>query len=363
MSLGSVTPDFGLDRFGNPGATSRSGHERNRLFMSQFPGERQFADVSGVSGADSPADGRSVAFLDFDKDGFQDMALVNANAPKLELFRNQLGSANLVDPEKARMIAVRLVGGNQLSSAQSEWSSRDAYGAQIRVTADGQPLLRSLRAGEGLAAQHSRTLIVGIGAAGAASALEVRWPSGKRQSFGEIPAGTLVTVYEDPAQAPGGEALVMQPYFADTAPEPRRQDMRQRLARLDLTSQAADPSPAKLRLYVTTATWCEACILELPELELLRSRFSAAELQIFGVPTDPADTPEMLGEYLETHKPAYELLSDLSREDVARVEAQVLKEMGKEGIPASVLTDDQGRILATHFGAPTVSELRKFLSR
>ena len=65
---------------------SHSGHERNRLFLNRA-GE-QFVDVSGVSGLDDAADGRSFALLDFDRDGWLDIAVVNANAPLLRLYRN-----------------------------------------------------------------------------------------------------------------------------------------------------------------------------------------------------------------------------------------------------------------------------------
>ena len=79
------------------------------------------------------------------------------------------------------------------------------------------------------------------------------------------------------------------------------------------------------------------------------------------MPEDPKDTPEMLREYLDLHKPAYEMLIGLERSDVEVVLARVLEEMGQEGLPASVLTDQDGRILLTRFGAPTVSKLRKLL--
>ena len=53
-----------------------------------------------------------------------------------------------------------------------------------------------LRAGEGLAAQNSRRLLFGVGAAAGADSVRVRWPSGRVDEVGPVEAGTLVKVRE-----------------------------------------------------------------------------------------------------------------------------------------------------------------------
>ena len=63
--------------------------ETNSVFINDAG--RAFSDLSGVSGMDSIADGRGFAYLDYDRDGWVDVALVNSNAPQLELFRNRMG--------------------------------------------------------------------------------------------------------------------------------------------------------------------------------------------------------------------------------------------------------------------------------
>ena len=50
-----------------PARLSISGKERNHLFLSI--GGEQFADVAGGSGVDHPGDSRSMAVLDYDRDG------------------------------------------------------------------------------------------------------------------------------------------------------------------------------------------------------------------------------------------------------------------------------------------------------
>ena len=66
-------------------SNSLSGKERNRLFLNSAG---NFADVTLVSGADDIADGRSFAIVDFDQDGWQDIALMSLNNPKFKLYRN-----------------------------------------------------------------------------------------------------------------------------------------------------------------------------------------------------------------------------------------------------------------------------------
>ena len=89
---------------------SFSGHERNHVFLNQ--GRADYVEVSGVSGLDHPGDSRAFAILDYDRDGWQDLALVSANAPMFQLYRNQMGErAGAV----GGMVAVRFEGGNRSS--------------------------------------------------------------------------------------------------------------------------------------------------------------------------------------------------------------------------------------------------------
>jgi hypothetical protein len=74
--------------------------------------------------------------------------------------------------------------------------------------------MRELHAGEGNAAQNSKTLVFGLADAAEAEAVTVRWPSGKVQEIGAVPAGQLVRLVED--QPPE-----MSPYSAAAPDSPR----------------------------------------------------------------------------------------------------------------------------------------------
>ncbi|MBN4059019.1 CRTAC1 family protein [Endomicrobium sp. AH-315-J14] len=188
---------------------SFSGHERHRFFLNR--GGKSFADLSAIAGLDHEGDGRSFAILDFDRDGFPDVATVHANAPLLTLHRNRLGERGLVGTPSS-FVAVRLVGGNRSAKPSEEWSNRDGYGARVTVHLGDRRLLRELRAGEGLAAQNSATLLIGVGRSDSVDRVVVRWPSGKSSEVGGIPAGSLLTAYENPMDSPSGTQFLTEAY-------------------------------------------------------------------------------------------------------------------------------------------------------
>ncbi len=68
---------------------SWSGNERNHLFLGR-PGKGEFVRVSGISGLDDEGDSMSAAMLDFNRDGWMDVALGNVNKPRFRLLRNDM---------------------------------------------------------------------------------------------------------------------------------------------------------------------------------------------------------------------------------------------------------------------------------
>ena len=183
---------------------SLSGYQRNRLFLNQDG--RNFVDISALAAADSPADGRAWARLDYDRDGRIDLVLANANEPLCQLYRNRAPTG--------RMLALRFVGGNDRAEPSARWSARDGYGAEVEVAVAGKTLLREHRAGEGFSAQNSATMIIGLGEYERADAVRVRWPSGRIQTAENLAAGSLITVYERIGQSPANKAFVTTPYSA-----------------------------------------------------------------------------------------------------------------------------------------------------
>jgi hypothetical protein len=169
---------------------SYSGYERNKFYLN-ISGNT-FADLSGVSGADDVADGRTWAALDYDRDGWTDIALVNANAPLLSLYRNGIGEIN-----KSNHIKVLLVGGAVGKDPGKGLSNRDGVGAVVEVMSGDRLIKRVRNLGEGYAAQNSATMTIGIGSEDTAQSVKVRWPSGK-VTMSQLPvkAGSIIVMKE-----------------------------------------------------------------------------------------------------------------------------------------------------------------------
>ena len=199
-----------LDDRGPPRGASQSGHERNHLFFND--GGKSFTDISGISGIDHKADGRALALLDHNRDGWVDLAVVNANRPLLQLFENQLTQIAPRVTRRTGYLVLRFVGANDTPKAKANASPRDGYGAKALITVGDRQILREYRCGEGFAAQNSNTMIVGLGRARSVDKLEVIWPSGERQTRTHIRSGTRVTVYEDPKQSPSKSPFHVRAY-------------------------------------------------------------------------------------------------------------------------------------------------------
>lgn len=354
---------------------SFSGGERDHLFISS-QGKR-FDDLYGVSGLDSPSDGRGFTILDFDRDGRSDIAVVSSNAPRLNLFHNEIppisesgesGEQGATSARDGNFLAVRLVGGNRSAQPSKQFSARDAYGAQVRVTVAEAELLREHRCGEGFAAQNSATMIVGLGQQSRATAIAVRWPSGGRTDLTDVPAGTLLTIFENAADSGNGQHVVMEPYVRPVQLANRRQGpvpgSQFKLAAVDGNDgPRISPGAPKLRMYTTMATWCPSCKKHLPQLALVRGAFESGTLEMYGLPVDPKDSREMLTDYVAKFQPAYRIVDSLSTADRAALDTALAVDVKSDALPATIITNAAGQIIYASTGVATVSDIRRLAER
>lgn len=318
---------------------SLSGNERNRLFMNR--GGKEFANASTISGLDNPADGRGWVWFDYDRDGWQDVAVVNANAPLLNLYHNDIGK--LAETGTGGMIAIRFAGGGGAGFA-----CKDGYGAMVEVElADGMKLKREHRCGDGYATQNSATMIIGIGGNLEAARVSVRWPSGKRITAEHVKEGTLLTARED---GPGA-GFASQPYRSEV----RRGDLRLAEKKFPLAQRGG----GALQVYTTTATWCAACMAHLPALERLKEE---SGVELFGVPVDPEDDEAKLAAYVKAKRPPYQMLAAIGAGEKQAVTMFLAGElqMSNPVLPSSVITDADGHVLEVMQGIPTLSQIRKW---
>ena len=333
--------------------SSQSGHERNHLFMNQT--DHELKDVSLVSGLDSIADGRANAIWDFDRDGFQDIVLVNANNPLLQLFHNQMKSAA---PTSSNFIAVQLTGGNQTGQPTDEWSNRDGIGAVVNVQVGDTTLVREARAGEGFASQNSKVMLVGIGDQSEVE-VSVQWPSGKRLDYGTVPAGQLAHCYEDKSATFNLSGIELAPYVTDDPFVEIDRVVDRGTFQLDQRNSASSEK-SRLILYVTMATWCPNCKKNQPLLALLREQFGD-QVELIGVPVDAEDTAAKLAEYRQKYRPAYELLDPVAAAERAELETLVTSISQQGALPSTLITDRQGRVLDSVGGIPSSSTIARLL--
>ncbi len=157
---------------------SFSGYERDQLMLNL--GEGKFLDISGVSGMDSITDGRGAVFADFDNDGDLDVFLRAMHGTAHLMFRNNVGNAN----------------GFLRIALEGRESTRDAFGAVVRVKTSRGILTKVKSGGSGYLSQSDPRLLFGLGEDAKAEWLEVTWPDGRKRRLAGPKAGATVVLRE-----------------------------------------------------------------------------------------------------------------------------------------------------------------------
>ncbi len=172
--------DGWLDLFVAGGGLDTQDAQPNQILRNH---SGRFEDVSATAGPDfqQPALHRGAVFADFDRDGRIDVAVTALNAP-IELWWNRTGPAT---PPR-HWLQLRLTG---------HASNRSAIGAELRCHAAGRTQLRTVTSSVGYASSSDLTVHFGLAEATRAT-IEIRWPSGKLQSLGEVAADQRITVTE-----------------------------------------------------------------------------------------------------------------------------------------------------------------------
>jgi hypothetical protein len=333
---------------------SLNGSERNHYFANRDG--HAFVDISGLSGLDNIADSRGFAVLDYDRDGWQDVALVNANQPLFNLYHNEMAKMGLT----GGMIAIRFVGGNRTPAPSKASACRDGFGARIAVDLGDGKLIREHRCGDGWSTQNSATMILGIGSRPTAASVTVRWPSGKTTSTKDVPEGTLLTAFENPADAPAREPFTQSTYRVKPAPPPPSTITDRPIFPPAAADTRAKPG-TRLRVYTTFATSSASCKEQLPIQRLLKDKLANEGVDLIAVPIDEADDNNKLADYNREWHPPVRLvnLAPAIRKDAAAAFAKALS--ADPPLPSTVITDGSGRFLTAQRGIPSVSALRKLL--
>ena len=255
---------------------SFSGNERDKLFLNR--GDGTFADVSDLSGCDSPNDGRAVLANDFDGDGDVDLFVHELQRERHALYRN----------DRARDGAFVKV---RLRATRGQWEGIGAtiYGKRLSTT-----VAQVASRGSGFVSCPAPEGVFGLGDDPELE-LSVRWPGGEVESFGKVARGSRVLLVEGAGKP---EPFTESPVeFADPGPAGLRIAVGEELGAFRVADASGDVSEVSGRalaggetLYLNFwASWCASCIGELPALEQLNEQ---AGVRVLGLSVDVADDRE-----------------------------------------------------------------------
>jgi tetratricopeptide (TPR) repeat protein len=148
-------------------------------------GDLTFTDVTFAAGLGNVGKGHGVTFIDIDGDGDLEIyapegGFMHADAWSNAFYLNRQKSGN-------HWLHVDLEGRE---------SNRDALDAKLIVRAGKLRLLREVHNGEGFGSSNTPTVEFGLGRAERIDRLEVHWPSGKVQSFEDVPIDSRIFLRE-----------------------------------------------------------------------------------------------------------------------------------------------------------------------
>jgi hypothetical protein len=158
---------------------------RNMRQPGDKPFDVHFENVSARAGPffRTRMMGRGVAIGDLDNDGHPDIVLNPMNGPAV-LLRNCCESGH-------HWLGIQLVG----------QPYRDAVAARLTLEVAGRKLLRTVKGGGSYLSAGDKRVLFGLGQQDRVGRLTVRWPSGKVQSWHNLPVDRYLRLVEGQARA------------------------------------------------------------------------------------------------------------------------------------------------------------------
>lgn len=162
-----------------------SAYEQNRVFLNSQG--TSFVDASFTSGANLDSDSRSVIAADFNNDGAQDLLVGSVGGGSIRLFLNRMPQGNAIE-----------------ITALQRGGKAAAIGARVTASVGAGKVVRDLFPANGCLGQQPARMHIGLGDADKADSISIRWPNGRNQQLGSVPAGNRVIIVD-------GAEPVLQP--------------------------------------------------------------------------------------------------------------------------------------------------------
>ena len=156
--------------------------ERKQLFHSNGKGVfEEITDPALLGDLASPTVARGLAIGDYDNDGRLDILINNQNG-LAQLFHNNAGGAS-----SAHWVSFLPIGTK---------SNRDGRHARFTLTAAGVTQTATVRAGSSYLSSSDRRVYFGLGMASKIDRLEIRWPSGAKDTLTNLSVNKTYVVRE-----------------------------------------------------------------------------------------------------------------------------------------------------------------------
>ncbi|MFT4537990.1 MAG: tetratricopeptide (TPR) repeat protein [Planctomycetota bacterium] len=343
---------------------SFSGRERHCVFVNT--GDGRFANASGVSGFDLPEDGRALGIVDWNLDGALDLWVSARSAPRLRFFLNEGGT-------QADWLAVRL---------QGTASNRDAIGARVEVTLEGEMGRRHVRelvAGDAFLTQSSKWLHFGLGPNARIAQVSVHWPSGEEQSFTGLEPRMRYRIIEGESEAQRwDQAAIARTDYRDervVVAAPSSTAVIRAAAPIPLLGldyktvdgQTQTPAAAagRLKLVSLWTSTCANCMRELIDLTAAKDRLQDAGIDLIALSADPVSDRPAARALLEKIKWPFEsgVVDDVFLDRLEVIIGVLLVQPEQLALPTSLLVDERGSLIALIRGQAELEDLLALAER
>ena len=153
-------------------------------FIFKNNGDSTFKDVTQEWGLNFGTYSNGAAYGDLDKDGDLDLVINNINDPVL-LMENKSNAIN----KDNHFLRIRLKGPK---------NNPAGFGATVEISTNGSIQKHSLLSGRGYLSQPENIVHFGLGNTTKVDSIKIYWPGGKKQSQGQVPVDTVLTISYNP---------------------------------------------------------------------------------------------------------------------------------------------------------------------